>query len=52
VSFDSRDVSGKNYPAILTYTLERTPAGWRIADVSDQGVREGSPSLLESLSRQ
>lgn len=53
VSFDSFDVSGANHPIVLTYTLEQTPAGWRIADVVSRSAgQEGFPSLLQSLSRQ
>jgi hypothetical protein len=52
VSFDSFDVTGKNHPLVLVYTLERTSAGWRIADVVSRSAgQEGYPSLLQSLSR-
>ena len=52
VAFDSFDVSGKNHPIVLIYTLERTPAGWRIADVASRSPgQENFPSLLQSLSQ-
>lgn len=52
VSFDSFDVSGRNHPIVLTYTLEQTPVGWRIADVLSRNAgQEGYPSLLQSLGR-
>jgi hypothetical protein len=39
---------------VLIYTLEQTPAGWRIADVVDRGRagNEGDVGLVQTLSQQ
>ena len=52
VSFDSFDASGTNYPALLVYSLEQTPDGWRIAEVVDRRGAEGDVSLMRTLELQ
>ena len=49
VSFDSFDSSGVNYPSVLIYSLEQTPAGWRVAEVMDRRGTQDDVSLLQTL---